>query len=46
MYENIVLKPPLFEIGLKGYLFGKDVINIFLEKYDFDFICRSHQVVE
>ncbi|MCX6383599.1 MAG: triose-phosphate isomerase [Actinobacteria bacterium] len=28
MYENIVLKPPLFEIGLKGYLFGKDALEL------------------
>lgn len=28
MYENLVLKPPLFEIGLKGYLFGKDALEL------------------
>lgn len=28
MYENIILKPPLFEIGLKGYLFGKDALEL------------------
>jgi serine/threonine-protein phosphatase PP1 catalytic subunit len=28
-----------------GYLFGPGAINAFLEKYDFDLICRSHQVV-
>jgi triosephosphate isomerase len=28
LYEGIVLKPPLFEIGLKGYLFGKDALEL------------------
>jgi serine/threonine-protein phosphatase PP1 catalytic subunit len=29
-----------------GFNFGKNTIDKFLEKYDFDLICRSHQVVE
>src|SRR5665648_1128800 len=28
MYKNIVLRPPLFEIGIKGYLFGKDALEL------------------
>ncbi|XP_022232414.2 serine/threonine-protein phosphatase alpha-2 isoform-like [Drosophila obscura] len=29
-----------------SYLFGRDVLEKFLQKYDFDLICRAHQVVE
>ncbi|XP_070066250.1 serine/threonine-protein phosphatase alpha-3 isoform isoform X2 [Drosophila virilis] len=29
-----------------SFLFGRDVIEKFLRKYDFDLICRAHQVVE
>jgi serine/threonine-protein phosphatase PP1 catalytic subunit len=29
-----------------SYTFGKDVLENFLEKNDFDFLCRSHQVIE
>ena len=29
-----------------GYYFGSCVIDKFIAKYDFDLICRSHQVVE
>ena len=29
-----------------SYQFGHDVISDFLEKHDFDLICRAHQVVE
>lgn len=29
-----------------AYTFGPDVIDKFLAKYDFDLICRSHQVIE
>lgn len=29
-----------------SYYFGPNVIDVFLKKYDFDLICRSHQVVE
>ena len=34
-----------YERGV-SYFYGRDVISSFLEKYDFDLICRSHQVVE
>ncbi len=33
------------ERGISFY-FGPKVVNNFLHKYDFDLICRSHQVVE
>ena len=29
-----------------AYTFGEDIVHSFLKKYDFDLICRSHQVVE
>ncbi|KAH8394897.1 hypothetical protein KR222_009428 [Zaprionus bogoriensis] len=29
-----------------SFLFGRDVLAKFLQKYDFDLICRAHQVVE
>ncbi|XP_064551879.1 serine/threonine-protein phosphatase alpha-2 isoform-like [Drosophila montana] len=29
-----------------SFLFGRDVVEKFLRKYDFDLICRAHQVVE
>ncbi|EDW00878.1 serine/threonine-protein phosphatase alpha-3 isoform [Drosophila grimshawi] len=29
-----------------SFLFGRDVIQKFLRKHDFDLICRAHQVVE
>ncbi len=29
-----------------SFYFGTNIITSFLHKYDFDFICRSHQVVE
>lgn len=29
-----------------SYTFGADVVKKFLEKHDFDLICRGHQVVE
>lgn len=29
-----------------SYTFGADVVTKFLEKHDFDLICRGHQVVE
>lgn len=28
MYEGISLEPPLFEIGLKGYLYGKNALEL------------------
>lgn len=28
MYKDIILKPPLFEIGLKGYLYGKEALEL------------------
>jgi triosephosphate isomerase (TIM) len=28
MYKGIVLTPPLFEIGLKGYLYGKEALEL------------------
>ena len=34
-----------FERGISFY-YGVNVVNLFLNKYDIDFICRSHQVVE
>ena len=34
-----------FERGV-SVTFGKDVVDGFLKKYDFDMVCRSHQVVE
>lgn len=29
-----------------SYYYGKNVIDLFLNRNDFDLICRSHQVVE
>ncbi len=29
-----------------SYYYGKNVIDLFLNKNEFDLICRSHQVVE
>ncbi|XP_023173482.1 serine/threonine-protein phosphatase alpha-3 isoform-like [Drosophila hydei] len=29
-----------------SFLYGRDVIEKFLQKFDFDLICRAHQVVE
>ncbi|EDW74906.1 uncharacterized protein Dwil_GK19103 [Drosophila willistoni] len=29
-----------------SYLYGRDVLEKFLQKYDFDLVCRAHQVVE
>mmetsp|Transcript_25924 Transcript_25924/g.52830 ORF Transcript_25924/g.52830 Transcript_25924/m.52830 type:complete len:314 (+) Transcript_25924:537-1478(+) len=29
-----------------SFIFGKDVVNDFLQKFGFDLICRAHQVVE
>lgn len=29
-----------------SFIFGKDIVNIFLKKNDIDLICRAHQVVE
>ncbi|KAM7543280.1 hypothetical protein Aperf_G00000001212 [Anoplocephala perfoliata] len=29
-----------------SYMFGPDIIDQFLERYDLDLICRAHQVVE
>ncbi|XP_033246994.1 serine/threonine-protein phosphatase alpha-3 isoform-like [Drosophila miranda] len=29
-----------------SYLYGRDVLEKFLNKYDFDLLCRAHQVVE
>lgn len=29
-----------------SYVFGADVVSHFLDKMDFDLICRAHQVVE
>ena len=29
-----------------SFIFGKDIVNIFLKKNDVDLICRAHQVVE
>ena len=29
-----------------SYIFGADVVAMFLKKHDFDLICRAHQVVE
>lgn len=29
-----------------SYMFGPDIIDKFLERYDLDLICRAHQVVE
>ena len=29
-----------------SFVFGKDIVNIFLKKNDVDLICRAHQVVE
>ena len=34
-----------FERGI-SCIFGRKVIDEFLQHYEFDFICRSHQVVE
>ena len=28
MYTGIDLKPPLFEIGLKGYIYGKEALKL------------------
>lgn len=29
-----------------SFTFGADIVTKFLEKYDFDLICRGHQVIE
>jgi len=29
-----------------SYLYGRDVLEKFLQKHDFDLVCRAHQVVE
>ena len=29
-----------------SYVFGPEVVTLFLKKYDLDLICRAHQVVE
>ena len=29
-----------------SFTYGENVVEAFLNKYEFDFICRSHQVVE
>ena len=29
-----------------SFVFGADVVNLFLDKFNFDLICRAHQVVE
>ncbi|BFG03672.1 serine/threonine-protein phosphatase alpha-2 [Drosophila madeirensis] len=29
-----------------SFLYGRDVLERFLQKYDFDLLCRAHQVVE
>ena len=29
-----------------SYVFGPDIVNIFLRKHELDLICRAHQVVE
>jgi len=34
-----------FERGI-SYYYGRNVIDLFLNKNEFDLICRSHQVVE
>jgi len=50
MYEKIILKPPLFEIGLKGYLFGKDALELakaadkISKKYDITIIFDPQDV--
>lgn len=50
MYEKIILKPPLFEIGLKGYLFGKDALELakaadkISKKYDITIIFDPQSV--
>ena len=42
-YTNTQI-PSLFS-GV-SYAFGHDVISEFLDKHDFDLVCRAHQVVE
>lgn len=29
-----------------SFVFGADVVNLFVKRFDFDLICRAHQVVE
>ena len=29
-----------------SYYYGRNVMDLFLKKHEFDLICRSHQVVE
>ena len=29
-----------------SYVFGPEVVSVFLKKHDLDLICRAHQVVE
>lgn len=29
-----------------SFVFGQEVVNVFLKKHDLDLICRAHQVVE
>ena len=31
---------------LVSFTFGEDVVSRFLERHDFDLLCRAHQVVE
>ncbi|XP_017868182.1 PREDICTED: serine/threonine-protein phosphatase alpha-3 isoform-like [Drosophila arizonae] len=44
--------PDIYKFGYTAsdrgvsFLFGRDVIDKFLRKFDFDLICRAHQVVE
>lgn len=44
MYKGLKLKPPLFEIGLKGYIYGKEALELakeadrISEKYDISII--------
>lgn len=44
MYKGLKLKPPLFEIGLKGYIYGKEALELakeadrISEKYDIGII--------
>ena len=41
MYEGLILNPPIFEIGLKGYLYGEEALKLAKAA---DKICKKYEV--